>query len=308
MKVLSCDGGGIRGYIPAQVLAEWEAMSGRPMASCVDLFAGTSTGAIVALAMAAGDIPARRVEEFYFEKGPAIFSRSLAKRVESLGGLIDELYDAGELEIGLHELFEDRKLSDVQSEAVATAYDIETRKTVVFRSRAAKASPREDYLLADVARASAAAPTYFEPCLIHSMGGTSHACIDGGVVANNPAMVAVSECTRVGSYVAGDADVVSLGTGSHVLPVLLVDAKDWGPPAWARPLLDIVFSGQSEESARLCAAILGRDRYVRLQPCLPRDIPMDATDAEAYALMRLAARQVLDSPEAARALSLLEAA
>ena len=169
MNILSIDGGGIRGAIPAQVLAEWEAMAGHALAESVDLFAGTSTGAIIALALAAGDIPAQRVADFYFERGAAIFSRSLAKRIESLGGLTDELYDAGELEIGLAALFEDRRLSTVQTDVVAVAYDIEARETVVFRSRQARILPREDFLLADVARASAAAPTYFEPCRVHSM-------------------------------------------------------------------------------------------------------------------------------------------
>ena len=93
MKVLSIDGGGIRGLIPALVLAEIERRTGRRIADLVDMIAGTSTGGILACALAKPDpLPAAEVASLYVEEGPRIFDRSLLKQITSLGGYLDERY------------------------------------------------------------------------------------------------------------------------------------------------------------------------------------------------------------------------
>jgi len=294
VKILSIDGGGIRGLIPALVLAAFETRTGQSVAKHFDFIAGTSTGGIVALGLAAG-IPAMCLAEFYQERGPAIFSRSLKKRLESLGGLADELYDAGELELALADLFGDRRLSDVETRSMAVAYDIEQRETVLFRSWG-----NADYRLADVARATSAAPCYFEPFAIPDLSGRILACVDGGVVANNPSLLAFSEAE-------GPHFLVSIGTGRRERPIALHEAVNFGAAQWAPHLLDIIFSGQAELAHQLCRSWLGSN-YVRLQVELPEDVPMDATDARAFAVMRLAARRLAESAEATQALQLVEAA
>src|SRR5919198_1588171 len=95
VKVLAIDGGGIRGLIPALVLAEIERRTGRRTASLFDLVAGTSTGAIIACALTRpGAMPAAEAAALYEQDGPSVFHPSLLKRITSLGGLIDERYDA----------------------------------------------------------------------------------------------------------------------------------------------------------------------------------------------------------------------
>jgi patatin-like phospholipase/acyl hydrolase len=90
MRVLAIDGGGIRGLIPAMVLAEIERRTGRPAGGLFDLIAGTSTGGILAAALARPDpIPAAQLVELYEQEGPKIFHRSLLKRIESIDGNID---------------------------------------------------------------------------------------------------------------------------------------------------------------------------------------------------------------------------
>ena len=85
MKVLAIDGGGIRGLIPALVLAEIERRTGRRIADMVDLLAGTSTGGILACALGKPDpLPAAEIAAIYEEEGPKIFSRSLLKKVASV--------------------------------------------------------------------------------------------------------------------------------------------------------------------------------------------------------------------------------
>src|ERR687887_2923433 len=87
VKVLAIDGGGIRGLIPALVLAEIERRTQRPIARLFDLVAGTSTGAILACTLTQPDaMPAARAADLYVEEGPQIFHRSLLKRVTSIEG------------------------------------------------------------------------------------------------------------------------------------------------------------------------------------------------------------------------------
>ena len=93
MKVLAIDGGGIRGLIPALVLAEIERRTERRIADLVDMIAGTSTGAILACALGKPDpLPAAEIASLYVEEGPKIFDRSLLKQITSLGGYLDERY------------------------------------------------------------------------------------------------------------------------------------------------------------------------------------------------------------------------
>ena len=160
MKVLCIDGGGIRGLIPALVLAEIERRTGRRIAEMVDLVAGTSTGGILACALTrrgADGRPLFTAEELagiYVEEGPRIFHRSLLKRVFSAGGWIDERYEDDGLERALAALPRRRELSDALVPIFVTAYDIHDRFAFFFRSARAAHDPTYDFPLTAVARAT----------------------------------------------------------------------------------------------------------------------------------------------------------
>ncbi len=118
MRIVSIDGGGIKGYLPALVLAELEAQAGVPIDVMADMLAGTSTGAILALGLAAGK-SAEEMAAFYQSKGPAIFRRTWGKRLRSLFGLADEQYSNDALHAGLVEIFGDKRLSDISTPCMA---------------------------------------------------------------------------------------------------------------------------------------------------------------------------------------------
>src|SRR3954449_6127259 len=102
MRVLSIDGGGIRGLIPALVLAEVERRSQKQVYELFDLIAGTSTGGILACALCApAPLPAEQLIPPYEDAGPTIFDRSIWQRIRSAEGLLDEKYDAGALDRAL---------------------------------------------------------------------------------------------------------------------------------------------------------------------------------------------------------------
>lgn len=290
MRVFCIDGGGILGVIPAMILAEIEARTGVLAGELCDLVAGTSTGGIIACAVAAG-IPAARVADLYRRRGPSIFARNLGHRVATGFGLWGPQYGASGLERALADVFGDRKLSDCSTALLVPAYGIEARTPILFKSVKA-ADPRRNYFLRDVARATSAAPTYFPPARVASLTGEPVTAVDGGLFANNPAACALVQAVKTAPS-SGSMTMVSLGTGSREAPYLYDRARRWGLARWVRPLLDCMFDGQSDTSAHQCRTLLGDRRFFRLQPALARDIAMDDASPEAIETLEAVARGLI---------------
>jgi patatin-like phospholipase/acyl hydrolase len=258
MRVLAIDGGGIRGIIPALVLTEVERRSGRRIFELFDLIAGTSTGGILACALCAPDpLPAEQLVAIYEEEGPAIFDRSVWQRIRSAEGLLDEKYDSSALDRALERFLSDKRLADTKPELLIPAYNVGEPGPYFFKSRKAR-EDGEDFALSVVARATSAAPTYFEPSLV-----AGQALVDGGVFAANPAMCALAEVLRSGPL--DDVRLLSLGTGQRTRKRGFADVEDWGLVEWARPILDVVFDGVSDAVNYQLLHALGEERYWRLQ-------------------------------------------
>ena len=271
MKVLSIDGGGIRGLIPALVLAEIESRTGRRIAELVDMIAGTSTGGILACALGKPDpLPAAEIASLYVEEGPKIFDRSLLKQITSLGGYLDERYSSSGLVKALERYLGDTAMTAATLPLLLTTYDTEARAIHLLRSEGEHSGAS----MVDAAHATSAAPTYFEPVRLDG------AClIDGGVFATNPALVAYAE-------LRGKLDLLlSLGTGEHTRPLPCEKVKDWGQLEWARPIIDVVFDGGQDAVDMQLRALLPGD-YVRLQTQL-ENASDDLDDASSDNLERL---------------------
>jgi predicted acylesterase/phospholipase RssA len=288
VRVLSIDGGGIRGLIPALVLCEIEQRTGRRVAELFDYVAGTSTGGILACALTRPGPDGRplyaasEVVGLYESEGPRIFSRGLLKRIFSVEGLVDERYEDDELNRALATYLGDARLRDALVPIMVTAYDIKDRFAFFFRSSRAVDDPTYDFSLLEVARATSAAPTYFEPYEVtDSVGARTYPLVDGGVFATNPAACAYAD-------LGGSIDVLaSLGTGAYTRPYDFHHARWWGQLQWARPVLDIVFDGQAETVEFQLSRLLG-DGYVRLQ-CELDAASDDLDDASERNLARLRA-------------------
>jgi patatin-like phospholipase/acyl hydrolase len=264
MRVLAIDGGGIRGLIPALVLAELERRAGRRTFQLFDLIAGTSTGGILACALCAPDpMPASQLVALYTEEGPEIFDRSIFQRIRSGEGLLDEKYDSAALDRTLARFLEDKLLSQTRPDLIVPTYDTAAPGPYFFKTTKARQSTEEDFPLSVVARATSAAPTYFEPSAVDG-----RSLIDGGVFAVNPAMAAFAEARRF----EPDADVVllSLGTGERTRRRSFSEIEDWGLLEWARPILDVVFDGISDAVDYQLRQLLGERRYWRFQVELTR--------------------------------------
>jgi len=289
IRILSIDGGGIRGIIPGQVLVHLEKRlqekTNNPEARIVDFFdffAGTSTGGILISILLCPDkngrplFTAEEAVSLYMKNGGAIFSTSSLKKFQSLMGMADEKYSASALEKTLKFYFNELKLSDLLKPCIITSYEIERRYAHFFTPHDAKNKPGYDFYLRDVARATSAAPTYFEAAKIKSTTGVSYSLIDGGVFANNPSLCAFCEAGEIFKtdkpVSIENMTLLSLGTGNVEKEYLYDKAKNWGAVGWIRPIIDIMMTGSSEtveyQVEQLFASLGSSDQYVRISPDL----------------------------------------
>ncbi len=306
VKVLSIDGGGIRGVIPAMVLTEIEKRTGKRIAELFDLIAGTSTGGILALALARPDGQSRPqyratdLIDLYEKEGEHIFSRSVWHEIRAVGSLAAEKYPSDGIEGVLQKYFGETRLKDALTDVLVTSYDIERRMPLFFKSWRAKQRADYDFPMRLVARATSAAPTYFAPAKIETQGPTDYyALIDGGVFANNPALCALADA-RIQHRDADDFLVVSLGTGQHTRTIPYDKAKDWGVAEWAQPILSVVFDGVSAavdyQMTELVPAEDGKQRYYRFQTelIIGNDDMDDASRTNIHALKVLAEQELIE--------------
>jgi len=190
-RVLSLDGGGIRGLITAILLERMEEAHPRFL-SYVDLFAGTSTGGLLALGLASGMAP-KEIRSLYEEMGKQVFSNSFLDDVLDLGSLIGAEYGIGPLKRALEHRFGDMRLGDLPKKVLVSSFDLDNCPQDKNRLRTWKAKFFHNYpgldsdgdqKVVDVALRTSNAPTYFP---------IYQGYVDGGVVANNPSVCAMAQ-------------------------------------------------------------------------------------------------------------------
>lgn len=304
VRILSIDGGGIRGIIPAIVLAEIEARTGKPVAQLFELIAGTSTGGILAVSLttpgpAGGPkYAATQMVELYEQQGPRIFDCPFWHRIESLDNLAHARYPCRGIEGALHDyLGEDARLKDALTDILVTAYDTDSRMPFFYRSSRARQDPAYDWPARHVAQATAAAPTYFEP--FHERGaGGDYSLLDGGVFATNPAMCALAEVLADPQRALTDVLMISLGTGQLTKRYPYKQVKGWGVVQWAQPLIDILLDGVAETVDYQMRQLLP-GRYYRLTGELTEaSDSMDDASAGNLAALKDLARQIVRDHDA----------
>lgn len=185
-KILSIDGGGMRGVFPAHILCCMTQRLGINVGEQFNMIAGTSTGAIVAAAIACKIDPAV-VVSLYREYGPYIFSRKKSLLPAKYQPAFQSLYNNDQLKTILENIFKEIKLGEITIPLLLPATDIGNGGVHVFKSGYSKDFTRDkEVLLRDAILASCSAPTYFNP-----MKFKEYLLADGGLWANNPALAAV---------------------------------------------------------------------------------------------------------------------
>ncbi|MEZ8967394.1 patatin-like phospholipase family protein [Vibrio breoganii] len=228
--ILSLDGGGIRGAATTQFLSHVEARlqkeANLSIRDCVDFYAGTSTGSIIALALATTSLNMQEINKLYsLQNAKKIFKENGG--IFEWDGINSPKYETDGKKDVLRKNFGDARIGDVPTDkhVLAVSYEITTRKPVVFKST------KPDFLKVkchDIADASSAAPTYFPTVELKDDW-----LIDGGVIANNPTMCAIAEAKRVWSGTTiGDLRVLSIGTGYRTRKINGPSSQKWGAIGW----------------------------------------------------------------------------
>lgn len=280
-RVLSIDGGGIRGVIPAAVLVELERRSGKKAWDLFDLVAGTSTGGIIACGLARG-VPAQDMLDVYLKHGSEIFSR----RWRTYFGISGPRYSDVALRSILERVLGAKTLLSevVQPELLVVSYFVSVKgkpelgkSSYHFKSYQARGNllgksgslgADYDFKLVDVCLATSAAPTYFPTAKAVSVSGLTRYMIDGGMHENNPVLAAVASAMQ--RWPGEEIRALSLGTGANDKALDGEASRGWGAAAWARHLLDVAMDGTQDDADYHAEELPGFD-VDRVQTILPEN-------------------------------------
>lgn len=297
-RLLSLDGGGIRGIITASILAALEDRLNetykkkagkdpkRPLrlAQFFDLLAGTSTGGILTCALLSPHpddktypkYSAHEAVDLYLKNGQFIFTKATSARIPMGTAFYGAKYKGGNMESILLKYFGELRMSDLIKPCLITSYDIEKRRAVFFTQHdAINKGSMYDFFVRDVARSTSAAPTFFPPGSAKSENDLIYHTIDGGLFANNPTMCAVIESLKLFGeddklLNPSDMFILSIGTGTINKQYKHDKAENWGIVGWLTPIIDIMMSAVSEtvdyQLKKLYDSINRKEQYIRIMP------------------------------------------
>jgi patatin-like phospholipase/acyl hydrolase len=273
-NILSLDGGGIRGLLACKMLERLERLYPGYLDK-VNLIAGTSTGGILALGLAAGFTPTE-MGDLYQKDGGKIFYQTIWDKLADLDRFIYADYGNEPLEQALRDKFGDMRLGDLKKNVLISSFRLDSGsvtkmgvrswKPKFFQNFESEPSDR-DQKVVDVALRTSAAPTYFP---------LYQGYADGGLVANNPSMCALAQALdkTTGRQRLSKVTMLSLGTG--VMPKWVEGFNEnWGFRQWAPHLISILMDGVSGVADYQCKQILG-PRYLRLNALFQRPISLDS--------------------------------
>lgn len=266
IRILSIDGGGIRGIIPAVVVKyieeQLQKKTNNPLARISDYFdliAGTSTGGILSCfyltpnSSLKNNLPSSKYEaekalDFYLNDGIKIFNQSKRANWFGLRSLFNATeYSPKRLESIFDKEFEYNRFSSLLKPCLITSYNLKQKKAEFFFSR----DKFKDFFVKDVARSTSAAPTYFPPAKIKELSSKKEMInIDGGVFANNPTMCAYAQ-SRISEFeqtnpnpTAADMLIISIGTGAKQYELdKIKTVNKWNVLNWAKVIPEIMMDG-----------------------------------------------------------------
>ena len=297
-RILSIDGGGIKGIVPAVVLLHLEKLlkqlsnnQNSRIHDYFDLFSGASTGAIIIAGLLSPDKNNRpkyspeEILDLYLENGHIIFNSSLFQEIKSVSGIVNVKYDPDGLESVFEKYFGKSELKGLLKPSLIPVYDLSRGKNYFFRQQKALTSPRHNFYVKDLLRGATSALSYFPPAQISTVNGLEHRCfIDGGVFANNPALSAYAEFRYHNSQLhAKDTMMLSLGTGRKTTNLDCEVTANWGAAEWLYQGSYLTSNAVASASDyQLNAVYDNKPNYLRLDASFDdeQSSSMDNTDKE----------------------------
>lgn len=294
VRVLSLDGGGIRGVIPATILIhvekklkEYSKNKDARIADYFDIIAGTSTGGILTCFYLTPD-PSHTAEKalgFYVNEGYSLFNAAKRKSWFGLRQLTNATqYNPKNLKKLVMATFGNLKMQELLKPCLVTTYDMRRKSAFFFRGDEPKNKERE-FNVRDVILSTSAAPTYFPPAKIKNLATNEKMVnLDGGVFANNPAMCVYAECrgyifphfSKTESPTAKDMLFLSIGTGSGQMTLPNIwDSEKWSVLKWAKSIPEIMMDGAVDTVAYQMKYLFGSLAKEHQLNYKRVDVPMD---------------------------------
>jgi uncharacterized protein len=324
-KILSIDGGGLRGVVPLTLLKKVEEFTGKPVWKSFDLIAGTSTGGLLASALT---IPKDRNDKnagavhsldslmkVYLERGKEIFPPPgfFGKMFGPADGALSPMFKEDGIKKVFLDVCKDARLTEALTEIMVCAYDLNNNVPIFFKSRSAKKNPAQNISIYEIARATSAGPTYLPAFELNYPNGQEkpeRLCIDGGVFINNPSMGALSEFSKNHcEYGFGkeheDIDydqvfVLSIGTGTFSGQIRADEAKHKGKLFWATRISDVMMRGVNRTTDYEMNEMMVPGNYLRLTINIEKEEFAEMSRADKAAsdyLISETKRQILSKDE-----------
>lgn len=287
-KILSIDGGGLRGVVPLTIFKHIEQLTGKPIWQTFDMIAGTSTGGLLASALTLAKAPGVKEAKFtlddimnvYLHRGQEIFpprKTKLGQWIEDVDDTMHPKFKADGIDKVVRDICGTSRIADSLTNVFITTYDLTNNIPLFFKTRLGKASAAQNVEIYDACRATSAGPTYlpaYEFNYPNDAENPDRLCIDGGVYVNNPSMAALAEFSRHHAeygYGTSDKDinyndvfVLSVGTGSYAGRITADQAKNKGEIFWAQNISDVMMRGVNKTTDYEMEEMMETGNYLRL--------------------------------------------
>lgn len=277
MRILAIDGGGVRGIYSAYILKRIAEEFNVTFHKCFDLIVGTSTGSIIAAALATNH-PISDVVKLYEDEGKRIFK----KRLGGWLGLLNSRYDNRYLKVCLDRVFGNKTMSDALTRLMIPATDIGNGQVFVFKSDYMEEFVRDrDIRIVDAVLASCSAPTYFTPIVVKE-----YLLADGGLWANNPSIAAFIEATGKMKTPVEKVKLFSIGTGigNRYYPRKIFN-RLWrrtigffGLSFYGTKIVDVLLNLQSKSAQNMMGLLLDDTQYLRLNFESDKKLSLDSVN------------------------------
>ena len=280
-RILSIDGGGLRGVVPLTILKKIEEISGKRIHELFDFVAGTSTGGLIASAISIKnpdnpEVPLYTLDDVikvYLERGREIFPPE-HNFLESAISIFKHRFPPTGIDKVLNDITGKYTMNDCLNNIMICSYDLENNTPLFLKSRNAHLKPERNIRLYHACRATSAGPTYLPSYKFEypDEKTTARNCIDGGVFVNNPSFAALTEFSKhINYYQPGSTGfnlkqtfVLSLGTGSYTGKISDLEAMEGGLAFWAQHITEIMMHGVNTATDYGMRELMPDGNYLRM--------------------------------------------
>ncbi len=291
MRILSIDAGGVRGLLPALLLTEIEARTGKQIWQHFDLITGSGTGALLAIGLAmparsGSPLPAAKLQTIFEQPKRSLYRKTWLRQFAAHLRGVKPHYSSKSLRLWATHHYMDTTLSEAKTGLMLPVYDLEQRRPVFFKSWKAQGQQLKDrsetyqdrnVRVRDLISASLAKPSLFDPKVIGSQSGRRMTVIDGSLFAANPALSALVASHKLHPE-ADHYQVISLGSGQARQHLSLLQTRGWDSEQWQRQMLNVALDGMQDTVDYQLREILGQEKYLRINPALTLSTQMRGPD------------------------------